>query len=131
MKPPLWTSLALVAGLLLMVGGPLILWLFMPDQAVWTDADARQWGQASANLHAANHASLPHNHNHAAGAARTPDGHDQPIAALAAAQAEYDRLEARRAGSLARRDWLWYGSTILGALFASAGIAGHFLARRG
>jgi hypothetical protein len=131
MKPPLWTSLALVVGLLLMIGGPLTVWLCAPAHGGWTNADAQQWGQASANLHAALHASLPHDHNHAAGAAGTPDGHDQPAAELAAAQAEYDRQDARRAASLARRDWLWYGSTILGALLASAGIAGHFFTRRG
>jgi len=128
MKPPLWTSLALVVGLLLVVAGPLTVWLFLPAQAVWTNADAEKLSQAGANLHAAIHASLPH--KHAAGAAGTPDGHDQPTAELAAARAEYDRQQARLTGSLARRDWLSYGSTILGALLASAGIAGYFLARR-
>jgi len=113
-----------------MMGGPLAVWLFLPAQAVWTNADAEKLSQAGANLHAANHALLPHNHNHAAGAAGTLDGHNSPTAELEAARAEYDRQQARLTGSLARRDWLSYGSTILGALLTSAGIAGHFLARR-
>jgi hypothetical protein len=104
----------------------------VPAQAVWTNADAEKLSQAGANLHAANHALLPHkqNHNHVAGAAGAPDGHDPPTAELAAVRAEYDRQQARLTGSLARRDWLSYGSTILGALLTSAGIAGYFLARR-
>ena len=133
MKPPLWTSLLLVAGLLLMLVGPFAVSYLLPTEAIWTNEDADKLSQASANLHAAIHVSLSHDHNHDRGhvAAGKPERSDQPIPELAAAQAEYDRQQARLTVSISRRDWLWYGAPILGALIASAGIAGHLLARRG
>jgi beta-glucosidase-like glycosyl hydrolase len=130
MKPPLWTSLALVAGLLLMLVGPAISYL-LPTEAMWTNEDAEKLSQASANLHAAIHVSLSHDHEHGQVAAGKPERSHQSIPELAAAQAEYDRQQARLTASVSRRDWLWYGAPILGALIASAGIAGHFLARCG
>ena len=133
MKQPLWTPLALVSGLVLMVAGPLSVSYLMPADALWTDADAEKLGQARADLHAALHADQPHNHAHEHGQGGTgkTEAPEKPAPDLAAAQQEYDQQQARLESSRSRRDWLWYAATILGALLAAAGIAGHFLAGRG
>jgi hypothetical protein len=132
MKPPLWTALALVVGLLLMLLGPLAVSLFLPTQATWTNEDAEKLIQASANLHAANHAHGSHSHVHGNGQVATgmAEHHDQPTAELAAAQKDYDTQQARLETSRSRQNWLVHGSRFLGVLLAAAGIAGYFLAQR-
>jgi hypothetical protein len=127
-----WIPLLLVSGLVLMLAGPLSVSFLMPAEALWSDADAERLNQARANLHAATHADQPHQHSpeygpHGAG---SPDVHKNPVPDFASAQREYDQEHARLERSHARRDWLWYGTSILGALLAAAGIAGHFLAGR-
>lgn len=132
MKQSLWTPLALVCGLVLMVAGPLSVSYLMPADALWTDADAQRLGQARANLHAALHVSQSHSHAHEhgeVGAGKTQASLKR-VPDLAAAQQDYEEQQARLENSRSRRDWLWYAATILGALLASAGIAGHFLAAR-
>jgi len=132
MKPPLWTALALIVGLLLMLLGPLAVSLFLPAQAIWTNEDAEKWSQASANLHAAVHAHGSHGHDHSSGqAAHGPtEHHDPPTAELAAALKDYEAQQARLETSRSRQNWLVHGSRILGVLLAAAGIAGFFRANR-
>jgi len=132
MKTPQWTSLALVAGLVLMLVGPLAVTLLMPPESVWTDEDAEKLSQASAQLHAAIHANLAHGdaHAHEHVSAGKVDEHKKPVPDLAAAQRSYDFEQGRLDRALARRNWLWYGASIAGAVIAAIGVAGHFLAGR-
>jgi hypothetical protein len=132
MKPPLWTSLALVTGLLLMLLGPLAVSLWLPVEAVWTNADAEQWSQASANLHSAIHAHThAHNQDDGQGTHGKVEPGDKDMPDLAAAQKEFDAQQARKDASLARPQWLGLASRLLGVLLAAAGIGGYFLASRG
>lgn len=132
MKPPLWTSLALVAGLLLMLLGPLAVSLWLPVEAVWTNADAEKWSQASANLHAAIHAQThAHNHDNDQVAHGKVEHRDKDMPDLATAQAEFNAQQARKDASLARPQWLGFASRVLGVLLAAAGVGGYFLANRG
>ncbi len=117
----------MVSGLVLMFGGPLAISFLLPAEALWTDADAQRLGQAGANFHAAIHASQPHGHAHAPG--RAAAGPEMPPD-LAAAQQEYHAAQMQLNRSRSRQNWLRYGASILGALVAAAGIAGHFLAGR-
>jgi hypothetical protein len=130
MKTPQWTSLALVAGLVLMLVGPLAVTLLMPPESVWTDEDAEKLSQASAQLHAAIHANLSHGEPHQHVGAGHIEDHKKPVPDLAAAQRAYDFEQGRLDRALARRNWLWYGASIAGAVIAAIGVAGHFLASR-
>lgn len=132
MKPPIWTSLALVAGLLLMLLGPLAVSLWLPIETVWTNDDAEKWSQASAKLHAAIHAHSPHSHSHDNGqvAHGKLDHSDKPMPDLAAAQAEFNAQQVRKDASLSRPGWLGQALRILGVLLAAAGVGGYFLASR-
>ncbi len=134
MKRSLWTPLALVLGLVLMVAGPLSVSYLVPAEALWTDADAEKLGQARADLHAALHANSSHRHAHVhgqGGVSEAAEMAEKQVPDLAAAQHDFEEQQARLERSRSRRDWLWYAATILGALLASAGVAGHFLAGRG
>jgi hypothetical protein len=132
MKPPLWTSLALVLGLALMLAGPLAVTYVLPLETLWTDADAQRLSRASAKLHAAIQASLAQHesHDHQDVAAGKLDASAEPVPDLAVAQREYDQEQARLDRALAWRNWLWYGASVAGAALASIGVAGHFLARQ-
>lgn len=132
MKTQQWTSLTLVTGLVLMLVGPLAVSLWMPEESVWSDEDARRLSQASAELHAAIHANLAHSDAHTheqvnAGKVNVPK---KVVPDLAAAQRAYDLEQARLDRALSRRNWLWYGASVAGALIAAMGVAGHFLAGR-
>ena len=127
MKSPMWTSLAMVTGLALMFVGPLAISFLLPAEALWTDADAQRLGQAGANFHAAIHASEPHGHAHSPG--KSAAGSER-LSDLAAAQREFDEAQAQLNRSRSRQNWLRYGASILGALVAAVGVAGHFLVGR-
>jgi hypothetical protein len=132
MKTQQWTSLALVAGLVLMLVGPLAVTYLMPPESVWTDEDAQRLSDASARLHAAIHANLAHGDTHPqehVGAGKV-DVPPKPVPDLEAAQRAYDLEQARLERALSRRNWLWYGASIAGALIAAIGVAGHFLIGR-
>jgi hypothetical protein len=115
-----------------MLAGPLTVSYLVPAEALWSNADAERLNQARANLHAATHADQPHHHSpeHVPAGAEKSDVHEVPAPDLAAAQRAYDQQHARLERSRSWRDWLWYGTSILGALLAAAGIAGHFLTGR-
>jgi hypothetical protein len=103
-----WPIAALAAGLLLLASAPFLA-SFVPDRAVWTDADARAYTEAAADLHA-----------------KTFSPHDE---ARTAAQHHFDEMQSRLNAAQNRRNWPKYVALTAGALLTITGVAGYALQR--
>jgi hypothetical protein len=116
-----WPPIALAAGILLMLAASLLVAL-VPEQAVWSDADAASLQKASADWHGASH-----QHNHAAHAHES--SHAEQGNSVAA-QSEYERQQARLNAAQSRGRWLVWGLRLLGITIAAVGVWGYVQTRK-
>ena len=116
----------MIAGLLLMIVGPLTVSLALPPDLIWSDEDAKALAEASIAHHeAAHHAGHRHG-SKKGGSAISAASHD---AAAQAARAELEKQRARLKAAQSRQSWLSYGLRGLGAVIALVGVAAYFRAR--
>jgi hypothetical protein len=112
--------IALGAGLLLV--GLSLVWPRMIGSTVWTEEQARQFSEASANVHQA-----AHDHSHDAGAAaddQKPQAQslEEARRRFEQSRAQLDRAQSLRAGTARVLKWA-------GAVCVVLGAAAHFLLR--
>lgn len=122
MNKPAWPNAAIVLGLCLLVGSPLLLAL-APTQAFWTEQDQAAYQKAAADFHASTF-QLPSQKS----SRQTTDDYD-PVAAklrYAAAKTAYEKEKARLASAQARPGWLSWALRGLGAVLIAAGLIGYF-----
>jgi hypothetical protein len=121
--PPLMFAL-LAIGLALLLLAPWIPSL-APAQAIWSDQQAQEYGQAAANLHDALH-SKAHKHGpghiHRASSGNNADD-------LLAAQAEFKKQEANLQAARSRLYFWQYCGQGLGILLIVAGVGLYCTAR--
>lgn len=123
-----WPVPLLVLGVGLLVAAP---WLaeLLPAQAVWSDADAREFGRAAAAYHSAAHkhsAAHDRSHTHAAHV-HAASAAEPANSQLAAAKAEFDRQQTRLDNARARLQFWKIGLQAAGILLAGSGIGLHLL----
>jgi hypothetical protein len=120
MKSSPWAVPLLVLGIVLLVVAN---WLaaLLPDSAVWSDADAREFGKAAAEFHSAAH-NRAHNQRGHIQPTSTAEGHS---AEYTAAKAEFDKQQARLDGARSRVSFWKYGLQGVGVLLIGAGIGLH------
>lgn len=114
----------MLVGVLLLVVAPWVPGL-IPNGVVWTDADAEQYTQASADLHAKSYQaaadkSSDHGHHHPGGTAEEK----------AAAQVAFDLAQSKRDGAVRRKNWSKYLLQAVGVLVSAVGIWGYVQNKR-
>lgn len=116
--PAIWPVPTLIVGVVMLLIAPWVPRL-IPTSAVWSDEDARQYAQASADLHAKAHAGHSHGqpgHDHAhAGAAEEK----------AAAQAAFDAVQARRDSAARLQSGTQYTLQAFGLVACIVGVWGY------
>jgi hypothetical protein len=119
-----WPIPTIVAGIALLLGGPLLASL-APTQSYWTNADQAQYQKAAADFHASTF-QLPQHTS----AKNTPPAYD-PLAAKTryeAAKVAYDTQHARLRAARTRPAWLAWILRLSGILLTALGLYGHFTA---
>lgn len=119
-----WSIPTIVAGIALLLGGPLLA-SFAPTQTFWTNADQAQYQKAAADFHASTF-QLPQHKS----AKNTPPAYD-PLAAKSryeAAKAAYDTQQARLRAARSRPAWLAWLLRAAGIFLTTLGLYGHFTA---
>lgn len=109
----------LTIGLILLILAQFIT-AAVPNAAVWTDDQAREYQKAAAGLHDATYGV---NHKHGPGEAHE---HDVNQAALAKAREEFAAAKAKLELAKTRRNYPKYLLLTLGVLFSVGGLAIYF-----
>lgn len=111
----------LAIGLILLILAQFIT-AAVPNSAVWTDDQAREYQKAAAGLHDATYGV---NHKHRPGEAHA---HAVNEAALAQAREQFAQAKAKLELAQARRNYPKYLLLALGLLFSVGGLATYFTA---
>ena len=106
---------AMIIGLALMAFG-YVQESIVPNNAVWTDEQAKTYSENSARMHTAAYAGHDHSKESAHG---EPDRKNPEYLN---AKADFEKSQADLAAALSRRAWTKYGVILLGVVIAGYGI---------
>jgi len=116
----------IVAGLALMLGGPLAARL-VPGETFWTDEDQRAYQNASVAFHDASYGGA---HDHSSGQAHAGPADAEDRERLTAAKERFEREKARLVAAQAKRGWIAFALRASGVILAAVGVAIFWQARR-
>lgn len=126
MKAASFAAAVMVAGLALMLGGPLAAGL-VPGETFWTDEDQRAYQDASVAFHDASYGG---GHDHSSGEVHTGPADAEAREHLSAAKEKFEREKARLVAAQSKRGWMAFAFRAAGVILAAVGVAIFWQARR-
>jgi hypothetical protein len=125
-----WAIAAIVFGLALMLGGPLVAML-TPGRVLWTDQDQQAYSQASVEFHDASYGGHDHSHGEGHGHGEGPAGSADEAALdrLQTAKAAFERQSSRLQRAQSARGWITFACRGAGVIVAAVGVALYLRSR--
>ena len=121
-----WAIAAIVFGLALMLGGPLVAML-TPSRVLWTEHDQQAYSQASVEFHDASYGG----HDHSHGEGHVGPAEDAALDRLQLAKAAFEQQSSRLQRAQSARGWITFACRGAGVIVAALGVALYLRSRRG